>query len=221
MFISWLMKHDTLQQLFALARTVSGFALEDEALQASRKEHKAPVSKLQQTGTQLHLQHLRWMMAKRNPQAFSDKAEVNITVPISITSTLDLGADPAGVGTGSDIPDIYAFPGSGMEPRTLELEASYTEVVSGSEIPTEELDRVTELARESARALGRDEAWLETHGLGAPAAETEDAEVERAPRNSSRSNPKRTKPRNPSRKVAKVRSAKSGAEGSISKEMET
>jgi hypothetical protein len=37
------------------------------------------------------MNHLRWVAARRNPQLFSEKAAIKLTVPIQINTNLDLG----------------------------------------------------------------------------------------------------------------------------------
>ena len=49
---------------------------------------------------------LRWSAAKRNPQVFSERSNVNVTVPIQINTSLPMGGEGIGGGT-TDFPNIY------------------------------------------------------------------------------------------------------------------
>jgi hypothetical protein len=109
-FLTSLARSPTLQQVFAAARTISGYALEDEALALARAQYQTPGTKEKLTAARLLVDQLRWSAAKRNPQVFSERAEVKVTVPISIKTTLDLAGDGAqldGAAGPSGIPNIY------------------------------------------------------------------------------------------------------------------
>lgn len=109
-FLTALARSPTLQQVFTAARTISGYALEDEALALARVQYQNPGTKEKLTAARLLVDQLRWSAAKRNPQVFSERAEVKITVPISIKTTLDLSGDGAQLdapGGAGGVPNIY------------------------------------------------------------------------------------------------------------------
>lgn len=95
-----------LSVVYAKAREMSSYALEEEALGRLR----AAVASGNPSSTALRAidllaQQLRWSAIKRNPNVYSEKAAVNVTVPIAIHTSLDLGA---GIGSGTkEFPNIY------------------------------------------------------------------------------------------------------------------
>jgi len=97
--------HD-LAVTYAKAREMSSYALEEEAL--GRLRAAATGGKLEHGALRaidLLAQQLRWSAIKRNPNVYSEKAAVNVTVPIQINTSLDLG-DGATSGT-KEFPNIY------------------------------------------------------------------------------------------------------------------
>lgn len=91
-FISWIMRDGELAHAFDLARKVSSYILEDEALAVLRSRRLAKdTTSLALRSDDLYVQQLRWSAVKRNPEVFSEKAAVNVTVPIQINTSLDMG----------------------------------------------------------------------------------------------------------------------------------
>jgi len=106
-FLGWLMRDPTVAMIYQKAREVSAYSLEDEALALLRERVKTPKSALDLRAAEALVQQIRWAASKRNPQVFSEKSAVNVTVPIQINTTLDLGTSP-GQGT-AEFPNIYAL----------------------------------------------------------------------------------------------------------------
>ena len=104
-FIGWLMRDPQVALVYQRAREVSAYALEDEALALARQRVRAPKSSLDLRAAEVLIQQIRWAAAKRNPQVFSEKSAVNVTVPIQINTSLDLGRGAA-EGT-AEFPNIF------------------------------------------------------------------------------------------------------------------
>lgn len=105
-FLLRVAKNPDLSVVYAKAREMSSYALEEEALGRLRAAAATPgVSSTALRAIDLLVQQLRWSAIKRNPNVFSDKAAVNVTVPIAIHTSLDLGE---GIGSGTkEFPNIY------------------------------------------------------------------------------------------------------------------
>lgn len=130
-FLLEVAKHPTLGLGFAKAREMSSYALEEEAIGRLR----AAVAEGKVTSTQLRaidllVQQLRWSSIKRNPNVYSEKAAVNITVPIEIKTTLDLG-DGATAGT-KEFPNIYEAVAE--VPTTVPLEQAAEHLPGGDAV---------------------------------------------------------------------------------------
>jgi hypothetical protein len=105
LFIGWMMRDPQVALVYQRAREVSAYALEDEALALLRSRVRNPKSALDLRAADLLVQQIRWAAAKRNPQVFSEKSAVNVTVPIQINTSLDMGKG-GGAGT-AEFPNIY------------------------------------------------------------------------------------------------------------------
>lgn len=151
-FLSWLMQQPELAIMFNLARQVSTYALEDEAVRVARGQYANPGDKSKLQAANQLLTHLRWVMAKRHPNVFSDRAEVNVTVPITIQTTLDLGDAAPGKGV-KEMPNIY------------DLKGTITEHVNPDDLPKSALSdfekQTGAAAWDSSRPVSEDErrAW--------------------------------------------------------------
>lgn len=138
-FIQWVMTYPDLARAYTVARELSGFMLEEEALFLAREVRRNPENTLALKAAEVLINHLKWAAGKRNPSVFSDKASVNVTVPIQINTTLDLGQ--AVSGATKDFPNIY------------EISAELDKVVPLEDIPLDVLERNLAEAegRESSR----------------------------------------------------------------------
>jgi hypothetical protein len=134
-FIQWVMLYPDLARAYTTARELSGFMLEEEALFTARALRLNPQSSMHIKATEILINYLKWAAGKRNPQVFSDKAALNVTVPIQINTTLDLGE--TGGGGNKEFPNIY------------EMSATLENAVPLNEVPLDVLER------ELAEAEGR------------------------------------------------------------------
>ncbi len=129
LFLLWVMKDPELAAAFARAREMSSYTLEDEALHLLRLKTKDAKSMVELRAVDLLVQQIRWSAAKRNAQVFSEKAAVNVTVPIQINTSLDMGAGGASNST-KEFPNIYEIEAKHVREEVREQE--------GPEIPTRE-----------------------------------------------------------------------------------
>jgi len=106
LFLVWLMREPNLALAFARARELSAYAMEEEAIFLLRAKLKAPGTTAELRAAELMVQQLRWSAGKRNPGIFSEKAAVNVTVPVQINTSLDLGKGQ-GAGSAPGFPNIY------------------------------------------------------------------------------------------------------------------
>lgn len=93
-FRRWVVNNPELGRAYEAAIRLSAVSLEEDALQAAR-EVKIKSKKL--TGTEVRayevaMSQYRWSAARRDPAKFGERAPANITVPIQINTSLDLGA---------------------------------------------------------------------------------------------------------------------------------
>lgn len=126
-FIQWVMLYPDLARGYATARELSGFMLEEEALWLARELRLNPGSSQAIKACEVLINQLRWSAGKRNPQVFSDKAALNVTVPIQINTSLDLGTEQK-TGT-KEFPNIY------------DMSANLEQAVPIDEVPIDVLER--------------------------------------------------------------------------------
>lgn len=105
-FLIWVAQHPELAIAYRSSRELSSFSMEDEALALSRRAVRDGRTAQQLRAEENLVGQLRWSATKRNPGVFSDKAAVQLVVPIQINTTLDLGGDPA-TGGNIEFPNIY------------------------------------------------------------------------------------------------------------------
>ncbi len=116
-FNRWVVNNPDLTRAYSAARELSSYAMEEEALDLARAIRTLPeISSQLVRAYDIGMNQLRWSAMRRNPQVFSEKAAIKITVPIQINTGLDLGGTSASGGT-KDYPNIY------------EVDAEVTEVV--------------------------------------------------------------------------------------------
>lgn len=89
----WLQDHPEFRSAFALARELSAYTLEEEAIAAVRKINLDPTFQTTQgvRAAEVLANQLRWSSAKRNANAFGDTQKASLVVPIQINTSLDLG----------------------------------------------------------------------------------------------------------------------------------
>lgn len=107
LFLVWVMKNPQLALAFNKAREISGFILEDEILDLLREGWKSPDTTLKAKHLQMLTDGMWKIAAKRNPSVFGEKSTVNVTVPVSINTSLDLGKGGEAVQRENEITNIY------------------------------------------------------------------------------------------------------------------
>ena len=156
-FLLEIAKNAELGIVFAKAREMSSYAMEEEAIGRLRAAAAdAKVTSTQLRAIDLLVQQLRWSSVKRNPNVFSEKAAVSITVPIQINTSLDLGHG-ATAGT-KEFPNIYEA--VAQLPATVPLE-QVPDLVGGAG-PAADIQYGGTVLREQADSATED-------GVGAPA----------------------------------------------------
>lgn len=106
-FLKWAARVPELGQAYRAARELSAFAMEEEALQTARKTNKSPGTAQQIRAAELLINQLRWSASRRDPGSYGDKQQTQVTVPITIATSLDLGEGKQSAG--ADMPDIYTI----------------------------------------------------------------------------------------------------------------
>lgn len=166
LFIKWVLVEPRLQQMFLAAREVSSYGMEDECIALARKLVEEPKTAVNVSAVNLLIQQLRWSATKRNPGVFSDKASVQVTVPIQINTSLDMGKQGESQGT-VQFPNIYQLRSEVMteidiDPKTANVRPRR---VRRGETPVEreareKAERIEQqrrdLAREERRKRNRD-----------------------------------------------------------------
>lgn len=97
----WALDKKPVWEALSTARGLKADSLFDEALDMARALREEPGNSQNVRAYDVVMSHLRWAAAKLNPQQYSDRSLVNVTVPIQINTTLDLGTSLAGSGAGS------------------------------------------------------------------------------------------------------------------------
>ena len=117
-FRRWVVNNPELGRAYEAAIRLSAVSLEEDALQAAR-EVKAKSRKMSGTDVRAYevaMNQFRWSAARRDPAKFGERAPQNITVPIQINTSLDLGAKTEQ----ENIYTITAKVPSKEDPRLLE-----------------------------------------------------------------------------------------------------
>lgn len=116
-FRRWCLAHPELSVAYREARTLSAIAFEEESIDMARQIRDEPSDAARVRSFDVAMNHMRWVAARRNPQLFSEKAAIKLTVPIQINTNLELG------GQGTGLPDQI---GDG---KTYTLEATVQETI--------------------------------------------------------------------------------------------
>jgi hypothetical protein len=90
-FRRWLLMQPELVQAYTEARTLSAIRFEEESIDMAREIRAEPGTAQRVRAYDITMNHMRWVAARRNPQLFSEKAAIKLTVPIQINTNLDLG----------------------------------------------------------------------------------------------------------------------------------
>lgn len=105
-FHRWVVNSPELSRAYSAARELSAYAMEETALDLADAIRRDPGNSQKVRAYDISMNQLRWSAIRRNPQAFSEKAALHITVPIQINTGLDLG-DASVAGGTKDHPNIY------------------------------------------------------------------------------------------------------------------
>lgn len=105
-FYAWLAKDPALRELYQAARELSAYSLEEEALEHARMLIRSKPDGDEVRAVAEALKQLRWSAEKRNHTAFGQRPVGQITVPIHIHTSLDMGTGPSQ--HTEQFPDIYA-----------------------------------------------------------------------------------------------------------------
>lgn len=107
----WIINNPEMAKAYNAARELSAHSMEEEALGLAREIKLFPGSGTKVRAYEVAMGQMRWSASRRNPREFGDRGTMNIVVPVSITTPMDLGGGPA---EGS-LPGVYDLvpPGSG------------------------------------------------------------------------------------------------------------
>lgn len=155
-FMVWVMRSPAIAQAFAQAREASAYMMEDEALRLLRELVADPGDKEKIRAVDLYTQQLWRSIGKRNPGVFSDKAAVNVTVPVQITTSLDMGGDKAGGGSGTkQFPNIYDLDASQVVevPQAREPETAAVDPETGAGASVAQVSRLRRSKRKARTKL--------------------------------------------------------------------
>lgn len=116
-FHRWVVQFPELSRAYSAARELSAHSLEEEALDTAR-ELREKKSRQKLTGVEVQamktaMDQLRWSAGRRNPRVYSERAAVQLTVPIQINTSLDLGGGPSM----DNVYDIKALIEAPVEPE--------------------------------------------------------------------------------------------------------
>lgn len=103
-FKRWMVNQPELAKAYETALRVSASALEEEALDTARAIAALPKDGTHVRAAEVKLAQLRWSAERRDPSKFGQRTQVNIKVPVTIVTPLDLGGS-----VGPSIPDIYTI----------------------------------------------------------------------------------------------------------------
>lgn len=106
-FLKWAAREAELQRAYMAAKELSAYSFEEEAIETARASAKSPGTAQQVSAAQGLINQLRWSASRRDPKQYGDRANNQLTVPIHIHTSLDMGGG-AGGGMG-ELPDIYTI----------------------------------------------------------------------------------------------------------------
>lgn len=105
-FLKWVARVPELAQAYSAAKEISALMFEEEAIDIARASFKSPGTAQKVTAANALINQLRWSAGRRDPKSYGDKAGAQITVPIQINTTLDMGSNSV---QQVDMPDIYTI----------------------------------------------------------------------------------------------------------------
>lgn len=142
-FFRWVLNYGECRRAYLMALEISSYVLEDLAMQEAKKIASAPGSAQRVSAFRAYIEQLKWSASKRNPKAFSDKAPVNVTVPIQINTGLDMGD-----GQGKEAPKVQGGENVYAIKATVE---DIEEIDQESLIPTITAEEIAAAQRERAK----------------------------------------------------------------------
>lgn len=120
--LNWLQRDQVFTQLYNRAREVSAYALEHRIMELSEDMDQWKGNNPDRTRRRnAHIENLKWAARVRNPGVFSDKATIQVKVPIQINTNIDMGEDEASRQVGN----------------TFVIEADVQREVSAAELPAD------------------------------------------------------------------------------------
>lgn len=108
-FRRWCLTQPELSAAYREARTLSAIRFEEESIDLAREIRNTPGTAQRVRAFDIAMNHLRWVAARRNPQLFSEKAAIKLTVPIQINTNLDLGGNTIDQNMGKDGKSTYTL----------------------------------------------------------------------------------------------------------------
>lgn len=138
----WLMLYPEFSTAYNAAREISAYNLEDEALDLARLIRSLPGDSPRVRAFDIAINQLRWSASRRNPRVYSDKAALNITVPIQINTTMDLSEGPAKALPGDETDPNAVFTITAQLPNpepTEPIDVPYVPVLPATEAPEPEV----------------------------------------------------------------------------------
>lgn len=152
-FLKWTQTDPAIGLMYRTAREISAYSLEELALSIARQNAENPGSPAQQKAIDAYLQQLRWAAEKRHPAVFSPRAAVNVTVPVQINTSLDLGGSPTAV-AGPEMGSVYELTAEVEQEASLDDNAALerlVEPVRKQKLAAAEQRREAKLAKQRAR----------------------------------------------------------------------
>jgi hypothetical protein len=105
-FLFWVSTVPELAKAYRSAEQLSAHSLEEEALSVARSVALIPGTPQRVSANSALLNQLRWSAGRRDPGKYAEKAAVNIAIPVTINTPLDLGTGENSKAT-VEIPDLY------------------------------------------------------------------------------------------------------------------
>lgn len=94
-FHRWVVADVELQKAYMAARELSAHSMEEEALDIARELRKeGDLSSAKVRAYDVAMNQLRWSASRRNPRVYSERGQLQITVPIQINTSLNLDEGP-------------------------------------------------------------------------------------------------------------------------------
>ena len=104
-FHRWVVLYPEASRAYSAARELSAHSLEEEALDLARDVMVGEKTSQKVRAFDVAMNQLRWSASRRNPRVYSERGAVQITVPVQINTSLDMGQGNAG--STKDFPNIY------------------------------------------------------------------------------------------------------------------